>query len=365
MFIDRTHNLGTAVRFWEGKPSKGLLWCENLAWLHVERDARAAGYEDPVEYAINYAQDELGCLVWARIVQPAEAFNPFVEVTKTTTGQGELVEYRSAVGTLRELRQDGQIVKHKVETIEDLGILVEMWRHMEVRSVPKPFGGCPPDVEDRIPMAIAPSHQSAIQRFLQYETGVANFWYLLQDVTVLMEEAMELWQAMLEKQYRMMESLDVPRYYQAENTSTTMISPEYYEKYSLGHIRQLTASARRCGARTLIHMCGLLRDLMPLLRRTGMNGIHSLTPPTVGNTEFGLAFETMPKDFMVLGRFGAFEWIGKTRGQIVSNLRRLLPHSTYREQPFVLLVDAALERYRRADIERVRDAIEEFERVGG
>lgn len=191
MFVDQTHNLETAVRFWEGKPSPGLLWGAGLEWVGVAEEARRAGYEDPFDYALRHAWDEYGYCVWGRIVQPAETINPFVEVIRSRTAEGEVVEYRSAAGTLRELRQDGQIVRHKVQTVDDLSVLVDMWRHLEVRRVADPHPGSPVALVGQIPMAVGPSHQSAVQRLLQYDTGVAEFWYLLADAPELMEEALQ------------------------------------------------------------------------------------------------------------------------------------------------------------------------------
>jgi hypothetical protein len=383
MFVTPSQNLELALRLWAGKPTGRLLWTEDLNWRNFTEIARDAGYAE----AMAYGFAELGCLFWIIPVDTTETSNPFVTLVKRTEGNEDVIEHRSAAGTLTERRLNGQIVRHTVETVEDLRVLVEMWRHLDVRRAPGKYADViddgtttrPPttpavalDPMDwrrvrgsyaaQVPVALRATAPSAVQYFLQHVSGVANFWYLMQDDAKLLEEAMDLWQAALEKQYRIMETLGVPRYYQAENTSTTMISPAYYERYSMGHIQQLTASAGRCGARTVVHMCGLLHDLMPLIRRTGMNGIHMLTPPPLGNVEFDYAYGIMPEDCLLMGCFGSLDWIGKSRQQILANLRRMLPHPLYHDHAFILIVTADGMRFSRADLENVRDAIEVCER---
>jgi hypothetical protein len=46
-------------------------------------------------------------------------------------------------------------------------------------------------------------------------------------------------------------------------------------------------------------MCGHLRDLLPLIARTG---IHMVTPAPLGNSGYEEVFRAMPPSFTVLGR---------------------------------------------------------------
>lgn len=360
MFVEKSRNREIAEGLWQGKPSGALFWSLDANWNMVCAASRSAGHDDPMDFM----QEELGCLFWATHVDPTDTTNSWVDIVERPEGGDALIEYRSPAGVLSEVRRQNQIIKYKVETSADLGILVEMWRRYQVRPATHKYRRLLDAEGDKWPVVLSSGFPSAVQQLLQHETGVANFWHLFQDHEPLLAEAMQLWQATQEAKYRIMETIGALGYYQAENTSTTMISPRYYEAYSLEHIRQMTESARRCGARSLVHMCGLLHDLMPLIRRTGMNGIHSLTPPPVGNTEFAYAFDLMPPDFFALGRLGSLEWVGKSQARIVENLRRILPHRIYRERAFALLVTSDEAPFTLADLEHLRDAIEAFERAG-
>ena len=68
-----------------------------------------------------------------------------------------------------------------------------------------------------------------------------------------------------------------------ENTSSTLTSPEVYRRWTLPHVRDYAAVAHRHGKKLILHMCGLLADLLGLLAQTGMDGVNALTPPPVGD----------------------------------------------------------------------------------
>ena len=105
--------------------------------------------------------------------------------------------------------------------------------------------------------------------------------------------------------------------YQGENTSTTMISPDFYERYSLAQIKAQADYIHSHGKKLILHMCGLLNDLLPLFKRAGIDGIHSVTPPPVGNTDFTRVYEVFGPNFPIQGRFGSTQWYGLSRQETI------------------------------------------------
>jgi hypothetical protein len=77
----------------------------------------------------------------------------------------------------------------------------------------------------------------------------------------------------------------------AENTSTTLLSPALYRRFSLPHLQQFVEVVHRHHKKAVLHMCGWIRQLLPLIRQTGLDGIHALTPPTIGDTPFEVAMQ--------------------------------------------------------------------------
>ncbi len=128
---------------------------------------------------------------------------------------------------------------------------------------------------------------SPVQRLIEYELGLENFYYLLQDQPGEVEELMEVMQA------RWIESVELLCHrtpseviISAENTSTTLISPAIYHRFSLPHLTEFVQTVHRHHKKAVLHMCGLINHLLPDIQQTELDGIHALTPPTIGDTPF-------------------------------------------------------------------------------
>lgn len=68
-----------------------------------------------------------------------------------------------------------------------------------------------------------------------------------------------------------------------DDTSTTAISPAMFEACSLAVTDGRASRAHAAGKLYLHHSCGHIRDLLPLYRRTSMDGVHAFTIPPLGN----------------------------------------------------------------------------------
>ena len=357
MFADLSQSYELSMNVLQGKPSGRLLWYSIPR--HAKEPAAQAGYADPADFLTR----ELGALHFESLVDAFPARMPEdVQILETPQDEAVLRELRCPWGALREVRKNGQIVQHRVTGPEDLRTLIEIWKRMEFRPRPELFRQKVADVRGRGPVGVV-TGTSSLQMLVQHDLGVANFWYAVADYPELVEEAMETYQAAMQPAYDALDQFDADYFYQGENTSTTMISPDFYRKYSAAHIRQFTRAAKRCGKPSMVHMCGLLRDLMPIFPETGMDGIDCLTPPPVGDCEFAHAFRTMPKGFFCSGRFNSNSWVGKTRRQILDCLQAQVPREVYRDHAFVMIVTTDLVPNIPADNWRLlRDCINEYDR---
>jgi len=333
MFVEPDRSLELSKKVLASEPTGRLLWY-TIPWYLTE-PAAEAGYDDPMDFMMR----ELGALSFENLVGPFELANDSVEIVDTPDGVDTIREYRSPWGTLRAVMRGGRFVRHPVTDADALRTLIEMWKRIEVRVHSERFAQMVQRINGRGPVGIS-IPTSSLQQMVQHELGVADLWYAMADTPELVEEAMEVYQAKLQTAYDALGLFDADWYYQGENTSTTAISPDYYRKYSLGHIRQYTQAVRALdnGKPAVVHMCGLLHDLMPIFPETRLDGIDCLTPPPVGDCDFQYAYEVMPEGFFCTGRLNSTLWVGKRRDEILANLRSILPHSIYRDKPFVMIV---------------------------
>ncbi len=358
MYVTAENDREYCLRFWAGKPSEALLWSMmGSGYIALSKARGYASYQD-------FCAKELGCVQFASVCIPFKSVNPNLQINESERDGMTVREYNSPHGILHETLLDGQIIDYKIKNCDDLKILNAMLMDTRIEADFERYQQHKQIYEKQMPIIVNTDTASAVQQFLQYETGVVNFWYLAEDYPKLLEECMETFQSLMAKKYLLMQQVESDGFYQAENTSSAMISPEYYRKYGVPQVRQFVDSAHAVGKRAIVHMCGHLYNLMPLIKETGMNGIHSLTPPPIGNTSFEYAYSIMPSNTSILGRLGSLEWIGKNKMEIKESLCRLLPHRIYHEHPFMLIVSTDDASFSVDDLYNVRDAIAEYEQEG-
>jgi uroporphyrinogen-III decarboxylase len=109
-----------------------------------------------------------------------------------------------------------------------------------------------------------------------------------------------------------------------EDLDTNLISPTLFKKYS---VPVLTKYAQICHDHNkilLLHMCGHIRDLLPLIKETGVDAIHCLCPPKTGNTPLKLAREILGGEIAVMARIDPPVLLSKTPAEISKAVQDML-----------------------------------------
>lgn len=314
------------------QPAGRLLWYAPARYF--EGMAQAAGYRDALDFMIR----DLGMVAFENLAAPFQLSEPMVETEQINEGPDTIYVSRSPWGALTERRRQGQIIGHRVNNEAELRTLTEMFRRIELRENPEALDQMVARVANRGTIGIFIPSSSALQRLSQFDLGVMNLWYAMEDYPELVVEAMAVYQDKLQAVYDRLPAFAADYYYQGENTSTTTISPRLYQDYSVGQIRQFTDAVRGTGKPAVVHMCGLLKNLMPLFPATGLHAIDCLSPPPVGDCDLLYAYEVMGPDFFCTGRFGSTLWVGQSRETVLRNLATVIPHALYEEHPFVMIV---------------------------
>lgn len=123
--------------------------------------------------------------------------------------------------------------------------------------------------------------------------------YLVADEPGLVQE---LFRVMEEKYFALFERIilecpEIDAFFAMDDTSTTLISPAMFERHNLELTNRRADLCRGNGRLYLHHSCGLVRDLLPVYRRTGMNGVDALAIPPLGNVTLGQAREIIGPGF--------------------------------------------------------------------
>ena len=227
-------------------------------------------------------------------------------------------------GTLTASFSHGHPTKYPVETIEDFRVYKNILQNTycqedtsdNYETGSQRVNGIIGD--DGIYCSTIP--ESPVQHLLQYKMGVENFNYLLMDHPEEMEELLDIMHQLkcheLEILCRRSSAKCV---IPVENTSTAMISPQQYEKYSVRQMRDYADIIHKHGKLAIWHMCGHLKSLLPLIKETGLDGINAVTPPPLGNTHFSDVFDVLGDDFIILGGVidtAIFQKVGVTHREL-------------------------------------------------
>lgn len=201
-------------------------------------------------------------------------------------------------------RWRGHPLRYPVQTLADLAAFTGMWRgtHYEAQEG---HAWRYQHLIERIGDAgiYAPIlDPSPVQSMLQLDMGLETFYGMLQDVPGEMEALIKVMNERRQEEYALLARLTpAEALILTENTSATLISPALYARYSLPHLKAFVETAHRSGKKAILHMCGHLLQLLPLIKQTGLDGIHALTPPPIGNTPFEETIDQLGSGVTMLG----------------------------------------------------------------
>ncbi len=150
--------------------------------------------------------------------------------------------------------------------------------------------------------------KSPLMDWLEFLAGVEMGHYLLSDCRPQVEALFEAAQSVLARRSELLaEHSPADVFYMMENTSTTLISPDQFQRYCAPHILQCVEIVRAAGRIAVLHMCGLLKDLLPDLARIPAQAFEAFTSPTLGNTSW-LDGRSQCPDTCLIGGTNAVLW---------------------------------------------------------
>ncbi|MGI6012587.1 MAG: uroporphyrinogen decarboxylase family protein [Ruminococcus sp.] len=86
-----------------------------------------------------------------------------------------------------------------------------------------------------------------------------------------------------------------------EDSSTTLLSPGWFEKYVVPEFEEFTNILAQNGKKLIHHACGKIKNLLPLMAREQVAAFESVTPLPVGDIEMKDTFSAWEDKFAVIG----------------------------------------------------------------
>ncbi len=196
----------------------------------------------------------------------------------------------------------GHPIKYMVESIEDVRLYTKMWEDAEYikhddtevfNSLERLVGQ-----DGVITRFWGPS---AIPMLIEFDMGLNNFYYLLADFPEEMKNLIEIIHEKQKKAFEILAQTPCSCVILVENTSTYYISPEVYKRFNMLHQQDFVKTIKKAGKVAILHMCGHVKNILHLIKETGCDGIHALTPPPTGDTPWELALEILGEETVIIG----------------------------------------------------------------
>jgi len=132
-------------------------------------------------------------------------------------------------------------------------------------------------------MLLGPMEGTPLGMMFRVYSGVAALAYLCADAPDALRDLF----AVMERNYLQRLAIgvrsDIDVVVSVDDTSTTVISPAMFEQFNLDLTDRRADACHQAGKLYFHHSCGLIRDLLPLYRRTRMDAVHAFTPPPIGD----------------------------------------------------------------------------------
>jgi len=215
-------------------------------------------------------------------------------IWRISTPVGNLEQVSVNAGNTRS------VTKHLVNSIEELKIMAYIIEKMEftpdyayIRQQDTRIG---PDG-----IVTASAEASPIQFVMEQCAGLENAAYLLCDYRREVEALMELIHQRNMERLKIIIDSPAEVIFAYEDTSTTVLSAEWYQKYSSPYINAYADVVNESGKVYITHMCGKLKGFVDLINRDRMHGIDSVCPPETGDMWAHEALEMLPGKVIIGG----------------------------------------------------------------
>ena len=233
------------------------------------------------------------------IVSHETTGNPDVRTTRFRTPVGELI----AESRFSPAGDTWFLTGHPVKTEADLKTLAFIARDSILEPSYDDYETLQAENPDALIVPnLAPEGKSSFQSLLEYWIGTEELCYMLADMPEAVEDTLSAMQALSLQAARIAAASTAEVFLSWEDTSTTNLSPAWYEKYVLPEINQWCDILHGAGKLYIQHACGHLRALAPLIAGSRIDGIESVSAPPTGDiTPWELAALLPPHMAMISG----------------------------------------------------------------
>jgi len=231
-------------------------------------------------------------------------------VREIVSGTETITTFDTPVGNLRYVKKYSAsgnttfLSEHAVKSEEDFKILTYLYEDIELEVDYKTFNEEAKKLGDEgliIPTLVPIINKTSFQAMVEHWVGTEELVYLVCDYPKVVEETLGAMRLVTKKAALISSQSDAEAFITWEDTSTTNISPQFYEKYIVPEIDDWCEILHKNGKLYIQHACGHLKSLMPIIANSKIDCIESISPPPTGNIELWEARDILTDRISLVG----------------------------------------------------------------
>jgi len=196
--------------------------------------------------------------------------------------------------------QTTYVTEHLLKGPEDFWVLLDLLESLEFKTDAASVNHCLEVIQEAgIPSLTTP--ETPIMSFIMYYMGLERTLYTIMDYPGETREMFDRMHEKYKEYYRALAPLPVQMVRPFEDTSSSLTSPAMYAEYALPCLKDYAEICHEQGKAFVPHMCGLLKDMLLILRQAGLDGGEALTPPPTGDAPTPLIRDQMGSEFIIIG----------------------------------------------------------------
>jgi hypothetical protein len=301
----------------EGQPTDRLAWAPELNDAFIRKIMRQEGL-DPRESGNTYVTGNQ--LVGGDTLQKVIPYEPHmmwesgetadrlphVRVERRVEGDRLVRRYVLSRGELTSVdltvpeAHTTYRVDHPIKSVDDFAVYRDLIEGFEFRPRPDRIEALERSLGEAGIISLT-GPETPLMGFIMYHCGIEPSLYLLMDHEREMVDLMDAVHQRNLEVYRMICQMPGRMVRPFEDTSSSLTAPWMYEKYCAPYLNDYADVCHQHGKLFIVHMCGLLKEMLPLIAGTRIDGIEAMTPPPTGNCPPELAREFLPGALLIGG----------------------------------------------------------------
>jgi uroporphyrinogen-III decarboxylase len=181
---------------------------------------------------------------------------------------------------------------------------------------------------------ISPFAKTAFQSMIEFWVGTEELSYLVADYAEAVEDTLTVMHRTSMEAARISAASPAEAFLSWEDTSTTNISPAWYERYILPEIDQWCGILHASGKLYVQHACGHLQYLAPLIAASKIDSLESFSDPPTGNISITEFSEQLPERITIIGGIEPTFFVNSTAEELEARVDMLCDH--FKGKRFIL-----------------------------